>query len=61
MITFPPHTQLGSQLTSPVTMYFPSGEKARALRDFLVVRNEVDHCSTEGQATSFAMTMLPIL
>lgn len=42
-------------------MYFPSGEKARALRDFLVVRNEVDYRSTERQATSFAMTMLPVL
>lgn len=27
-------------LTSPVTMYFPSGEKARALRDFLGTRKE---------------------
>lgn len=38
--TAPRPSPAQARLTSPVTMYFPSGEKARALRDFLGTRKE---------------------
>lgn len=53
---FPPAQ---SRLTSPVTMYFPSGEKARALRDFLGTSKGVVTGSTKNCALAILATPGP--